>query len=216
MVTGKSRRPVYLYLNEGNVEIRDASHLWGKTTIETEDLLKAELGDSIRVLEIGPAAENRVYFSTVYASDRSSGSSGLGSVFGSKKLKAIAIKADQKKRPAAADPEKLQLLAKRVYELKKKNWEPYPEFEALGRFSACFGCIDGCSRRTYQAEGGQDFRSFCQAAVFYVDPALKYSDKDTEVYRMAARLNDKYGLDSVVMQPLVDWIRPLLPGWYTQ
>ena len=206
VVTGKAAKPVYLFLNDGKTEFRDASHLWGKTATETEDILKGELGRDVRVLAIGPAAENMVYFATVYASEGASGSSGLGSVFGSKKLKAIAIKADSKKRPAAADPEKLQRLAEQVYEQKTKNWEPYPEFEKLGRLKACYGCIDGCSRRAYRAEGGRDFKSFCQSAIFYVDPALKYSDKSTEVYRLAARLNDKYGLDSVVMQPLVAWI----------
>lgn len=206
VITGKVDKPVYLYLNNGKMEIRDASHLWGKTTVETEYTLKDELGKDVKVLEIGPAAENMVYFSNVFASDNASGSSGLGSVFGSKKLKAIVIRADKKKRPVAADPEKLRLLAKRVYEQNERNWEPYPEFEPLGRHTACYGCISGCSRRTYQAEGGRNFKSFCQAAIAYADPALKYSDKGTEAYRLAARLSDKYGLDSAVMQPLVEWI----------
>jgi aldehyde:ferredoxin oxidoreductase len=205
-ITGRAAKPAYIYLDNGKVEIRDAAHLWGKTTLETEEALKAELGDSVKTLEIGPAAENMVYFATVLASDLSSGSSGLGSVFGSKKLKGIAVKADEKKRPLAADPARLQLLARRVYEQKERNWEPYPEFEKLGRFTACHGCISGCHRRVYQAEGSRTFRSFCQAAIAYVDPALKYSDKGTEVYRAAARLNDKYGLDSIVMQPLVEWL----------
>ena len=206
VVTGKAEKPVYLYINDGKTEVRNASHLWGKTTTDTEGILKDELGRDVRVLQIGPAAENMVYFATIYASEHASGSSGLGSVFGSKKLKAIAIKADNRKRPAAADPEKLQRLAEQVYEQKTKNWEPYPEFEKLGRLKACYGCIDGCSRRAYQAEGNREFKSFCQSAIFYVDPVLRYSDKSVEVYRMAARLNDKYGLDSVVMQPLVEWI----------
>jgi aldehyde:ferredoxin oxidoreductase len=206
VVTGRTDRPAYLYLDNGKVEIRDASHLWGKTTLETEDALKAELGSTVKTLEIGPAAENLVYFSTIFASDHASGSSGLGSVFGSKKLKAVAVKADEKKRPLAADPEKVRLLARRVYEYNKKNWEPYPEFESPGRVTACYGCVSGCGRRIYQAEGGRNFKSFCQAALVYVDQALKYSEKGTEAYRLAARLNDKYGLDSAVMQPLIEWL----------
>ncbi|OGO21983.1 MAG: hypothetical protein A2144_10505 [Chloroflexi bacterium RBG_16_50_9] len=205
-ITGKSDIPVYLYLHDGRAELRDASYLWGKTTVETEGILKAELGRDARVLEIGPAAENMVYFSTVYASEHASGSGGLGPVFGSKKLKAIAIKANPRNRPLAADPEKLERLARQVFDLKTRNWEPYPEFEKLGRLRACYGCIDGCSRRAYSAEGGRDYKSFCQSAIFYVEPAQQYADKNAEVYRLAARLTDKYGLDSVVMQPLVDWL----------
>ena len=206
VITGRAAQPAYIFIDNGKVEIRDAAHLWGKTTIETEGSLKAELGDSVRTLEIGPAAENLVYFATVSASDLSSGSGGLGGVFGSKKLKAIAVKADEKKRPIAADPAKLQRLAKLVYELKEKNWEPFPEYEQLGRLTACHGCISSCHRRIYHAEGGRTFRSFCQAAIAYLEPALEYAEKDKEIYRSAARLNDKYGLDSIVMQPLVTWL----------
>jgi aldehyde:ferredoxin oxidoreductase len=206
VIRGKAERPVYLYLDSGKVEIRDAAHLWGRTSTDTEDTLKAELGAGVRTLEIGPAAENLVVFSNVFASDVASGSSGLGSIFGAKKLKAIAVRADEKIRPVAADHEKLRRLATRVREMREKNWEPYPEHEILGRFTACYGCIAGCSRRVYQAENGRDFKSFCQAAMAYLGPALKYAEQGAEVFRLAARLNDKYGLDSMVMEPLVNWI----------
>lgn len=205
VITGISEHPVYLYLNNGKMEICNASSLWGKTTFETEDILKSELGDHVKVLEIGPAAENLVYFSTIYASGHASGSSGLGSVFGSKKLKAIVIGVKDKKRPLAADPARLKSLARQVYQQKEKNWEPYPEFNPTGQLVACHGCISGCSRRVYKAENGRNFKSFCQAALAYADAALKYSDKGTEVYQLAARLCDKFGLDSAVMQPLLAW-----------
>jgi aldehyde:ferredoxin oxidoreductase len=206
VITGRAAQPACIFIDNGKVEIRDAAHLWGKTTVETEDALKAELGQSVRTLEIGPAAENLVRFSTVFAADLSSGSGGLGGVFGSKKLKAIAVKADEKKKPLAADPAKLQLLAERVYDQKERNWEPYPESEQIGRLTACHGCISGCHRRVYRAEGDRNFRSFCQAAIAYLEPAQKYAEKDKDIYRGAARLNDKYGLDSIVMQPLVTWL----------
>jgi aldehyde:ferredoxin oxidoreductase len=206
VITGQSSQPAYIFIDNGKAEIRDAAHLWGKTTLDTEDALKAELGNSVRTLEIGPAAENLVHFSTVLAADLSSGSGGLGIVFGFKKLKAIAVRADEKKKPLAADPERLQLLAKRVLEKKEENWEPYLETEQIGRLTSCHGCISGCHRRVYQAEGGRNFRSFCQAAIAYLEPAQKYDEKDKDIYRSAARLNDKFGLDSIVMQPLVTWL----------
>ena len=121
VITGKADRPVYLYLDSGEVEIRDAAHLWGRTSTDTEDTLKAELGASVRTLEIGSAAENMVVFSNVFASDLASGSSGLGSIFGAKKLKAIAVRADEKIRPVAADPERVRLLTRRVREMRDKN-----------------------------------------------------------------------------------------------
>ncbi|MDH5696634.1 MAG: aldehyde ferredoxin oxidoreductase, partial [Dehalococcoidia bacterium] len=106
VVQGKSDKPVYLFIHNGSVEIRDASLLWGKSTFEVSDGLKAELGEEVGILTVGPAAENMVPFATVLADEGASGSAGLGSVMGSKRLKAIAVSGN--KRPRAADPDRLQ------------------------------------------------------------------------------------------------------------
>ncbi|MBE0609868.1 MAG: aldehyde ferredoxin oxidoreductase family protein [Dehalococcoidia bacterium] len=94
VVHGASASPVYLWINEDTVEIRDASHLWGKVTGDVEEAIHAELGDPrIRVAQIGPAGENLVRFANV-ANDLNefAGRSGMGAVMGSKKLKAIAVR----------------------------------------------------------------------------------------------------------------------------
>jgi aldehyde:ferredoxin oxidoreductase len=94
VVHGASPTPVYLWINEGEVEIRDAGHLWGKVTGDVEEAIHEELGDPrIRVAQIGPAGENLVRFANI-ANDLNefAGRSGLGAVMGSKKLKAIAVR----------------------------------------------------------------------------------------------------------------------------
>lgn len=94
VVHGAAERPVYLWINEGEVEIRDASHLWGKITGDVEDAIREEIGDArLRVAQIGPAGENLVRFANI-ANDLNefAGRSGLGAVMGSKKLKAIAVR----------------------------------------------------------------------------------------------------------------------------
>ena len=100
VVRGKADKPVYLFINNDTVEIRDASSLWGQTTFEAADRLKAQLGKAVSVLTIGPAAENLVCFATMLTDDGSSGASGLGSVMVSKRLKAIVVAGN--KRPQAA------------------------------------------------------------------------------------------------------------------
>ncbi|MGB8648247.1 MAG: aldehyde ferredoxin oxidoreductase family protein [Anaerolineae bacterium] len=95
ILTGQAERPVYLWVNNGAAELRDASHLWGKTTGQVEDLIRAELNDKgIRTALIGPAGENRVRFAAI-VHDRShfAGRSGLGAVMGSKNLKGVAVRA---------------------------------------------------------------------------------------------------------------------------
>jgi aldehyde:ferredoxin oxidoreductase len=95
--TGIAEKPVYLYIEDGKAGIRDASHLWGKDTYETEDMLKNELGREVRVACIGPSGELLSLISGV-STDRGrlAGRSGMGAVMGSKNLKAIALKGTMK------------------------------------------------------------------------------------------------------------------------
>jgi len=91
---GKSAKPVYLYVNDDVAELRDASHLWGKSVWETEETLKKSLQDPLtRVSSIGKAGENGVLYAAVVNDlHRAAGRSGVGTVMGSKNLKAIAVR----------------------------------------------------------------------------------------------------------------------------
>ena len=92
---GSSDRPVYLWVDEGKAELRDASHLWGMDTNETEDTIKEELGDkrNIQVASIGQAGENLSRIAAIINDySRAAGRSGVGAVMGSKKLKAVAVR----------------------------------------------------------------------------------------------------------------------------
>ena len=94
VMTGRSSKPTYLFVDDGNVELKDAAKYWGKTTWETEDLIKEDLGDSaIRVAAIGPAGEKLVRLGNITTDkNRQVGRSGMGAVMGSKNVKAVAIR----------------------------------------------------------------------------------------------------------------------------
>ncbi len=95
VIRGKSPDLVYLWVNNGKVEIRDATHLRGKGTQETASLIKEELKDSkVQVAAIGPAGENRVYMASIDHS-HASAARGPGPVMGDKGLKAIAVRGTQ-------------------------------------------------------------------------------------------------------------------------
>ncbi|MBI4785842.1 MAG: aldehyde ferredoxin oxidoreductase family protein [Chloroflexi bacterium] len=115
VVQGRADKPVYLWVHDGQAEVRDAAHLWGKTSGETEDALHAELGDrAIRTAVIGPAGERLVRFAAI-VNDRSHfvGRNGLGAVMGSKNLKAIAARAAPGKgRMEIANPAGVQAISK--------------------------------------------------------------------------------------------------------
>jgi len=112
VIKGKAEKPVYLWINEGKYELRDAEHLWGKITGEAEAEIRKELGDEkIEVLQIGPAGENQVRFASLISmSNRANGRSGMGAVMGSKNLKAVAVRG--KNRPSVADKAGLLKLAR--------------------------------------------------------------------------------------------------------
>lgn len=94
---GISEEPVYLYVENGRAEIRDARHLWGKDTYETEDTLRAALGNDIEVACIGPAGEKLSLIAAIINNrGRAAARSGLGAVMGSKRLKAVVVRGDMK------------------------------------------------------------------------------------------------------------------------
>lgn len=93
IITGKSKKSCYLFIENDRVEIRNATDLWGKGAIETEKLLKEKLGQEFQIAVIGPAGEKKVSFACIsHDFGRQAGRCGIGAVLGSKNLKAIAIK----------------------------------------------------------------------------------------------------------------------------
>jgi len=97
IVKGKAKKPVYLWIHDKNVEIRDASHLWGLDTYETDEQIRKETDKKAKTSCIGPAGENMVLISSIMHEGRKSRAAarcGLGAVMGSKKLKAIVVKGE--------------------------------------------------------------------------------------------------------------------------
>jgi aldehyde:ferredoxin oxidoreductase len=109
VVRGQAESPVYLWIKDGEVEIRPAGHLWGQKTYPTQTAIRQELGDErIRVAQIGPAGENGVLYSAImHDVNRAAGRNGLGALMGSKNLKAVAVRGTLKvpvanRKPVAA------------------------------------------------------------------------------------------------------------------
>jgi aldehyde:ferredoxin oxidoreductase len=110
-LSGISEKPVYLFVDNGKAELKDAAHLWGKDTRQTEEILKSELGKDVEVACIGPSGEKLSRIAAVLSKNRTAARSGLGAVMGSKKLKAVAVKG--KMKVPVADEEKTKELRKK-------------------------------------------------------------------------------------------------------
>ena len=128
--TGQAREPVYLWLHDGQAELRPAKHLWGKETAEGDRLLKEEVGDpKAEVAQIGPAGENRVRFAAIMNMvNRANGRTGMGAVMGAKRLKAVVVRGTKPPKPAV--PEKFRELTKRLKEMQEIN----PGIEWFGQY----------------------------------------------------------------------------------
>jgi aldehyde:ferredoxin oxidoreductase len=130
--TGISTKPVYLFIDNGKAELRDATHLWGKNTLETDDILKEELGKDTRVIAIGPAGEKLSLIASILTNNGSAaGRSGLGAVMGSKKLKAVAVRGEG--RVSIADAETVEKLRKEYLAIIMKS----PARNGLHNFGTC-------------------------------------------------------------------------------
>ncbi|PYN93982.1 MAG: aldehyde:ferredoxin oxidoreductase [Candidatus Rokuibacteriota bacterium] len=150
--TGCAPEPVYLWLSDGEAELRPAKHLWGKVTGEVDRLLKEAVGDAkAEVAQIGPAGENLVRFAAIMnMANRANGRTGMGAVMGSKKLKAVVVRGSKPPKPAI--PDKFRELTKRLKQLEEAN----PGIVWFGKFGTA-GVL-----AAQDARGGQPTRNYTE------------------------------------------------------
>ena len=130
IVEGKAAKPVYLWIKDDKVEIRDAGKLWGLLVDDTTAAIRKELGDErVKVATIGPAGEKLVRFSAIVDGRRTASRGGVGTVMGSKNLKAIAVRGT--KKVALADWPKLKELI-RAQAVKFRAGKNFQAFSHLG------------------------------------------------------------------------------------
>lgn len=110
VIRGRAPKPVYIFINDGQVEIRDASAVWGQDNWETLEKIREETGEKrVRVASIGPAGERMIPYACVQNDlEHFNGRTGMGAVMGSKNLKAVAARGT--KKPEVADPEAFKAL----------------------------------------------------------------------------------------------------------
>ncbi len=123
VITGKAEKPVYLYVHDGNVEIRPAAHIWGLDTFDTYDILLNETDPKARAAVIGPAGERLVRFAAILQGgrkhSRAAGRGGMGAVFGSKLIKGIVVLGSEKVQ--STNPNELRTLVRQQIPMIKES-----------------------------------------------------------------------------------------------
>ncbi|MDP3062576.1 MAG: aldehyde ferredoxin oxidoreductase C-terminal domain-containing protein, partial [Chloroflexota bacterium] len=152
IVEGVAEKPVYISIVDDKVEVKDASRLWGKDAVETEEALKRELRLSgTRFATIGPAGEKQVIFACImYDLHHAAGRAGLGAVMGSKNLKAVAVRASSGKQ--AHDQAKLSQIARWLLDEGKDR---YQDLQAHGTAGDVGGLQKGGGLPTRNFQSGQ-------------------------------------------------------------
>lgn len=168
IVEGRSPKPVYIWIKDGVAEIKDATKYWGKATKETQEGIRAELGDKgIKISSIGPGGENMVLFACIMNDlKEAAGRGGAGAVMGSKNLKAIAVRGS--KLPDLARPDEFQ---------EYQTW--VRENRALWASNADFGTGAGPGMIAGLAQGNLPVHNFSLGEFPGVEKTTATAVKDT-------------------------------------
>jgi len=230
VIRGKADRPVYLWIYNERVEIRDASHIWGKDTYETQEIIRSEVDPEAKVACIGQAGENLVHFATIQSElGHGAGRTGLGAVMGSKNLKAIVVRGT--KAITLADPVKYLSVAQEVEQeirsspmlqeihehgmskgidmLHDLTWDPdwkfarsYALFEKYKpERTGCFGCPMQCmDLYPVGAKGGGAISCTFYEAIYPV------RSTDVDVLLECGLWAQRYGVDVVSSMIIIAWV----------
>jgi aldehyde:ferredoxin oxidoreductase len=178
--TGAAAEPVYLYIEDGEAELRDATQLWGRDTFETEAALKEEFGDDTQVACIGPAGEKLSRIAAIiHDRGRAAARSGLGAVMGSKRLKALAVRGTLSV-PLADES--------RVKELRRAHLRVLREDDSVAYFRK-YGTVSHVASSTFSGDSptknwkGVGLEDFPQAEAISDDNVIKYEQKKYGCYR---------------------------------
>ncbi len=213
IVTGRAPKPVYLWIHDGEAELRDASSLWGQSAYRTGEMLQQAHGEKVRFITTGVAGENRVRTAVVAGSHEGASSAGFGAVMGAKNLKALAVRGTGK--PSVADPERLKELNRYTVKISKRIRLSMPPMvaathhdhllEVIGK-GGCYQCGLECIRGLYRY--GQRLEGYrkCQAQGYYLPWKYGREDEPIETFFDAPTLANDYSICTWELEKMVDWL----------
>ncbi|OGO20374.1 MAG: hypothetical protein A2144_11280 [Chloroflexi bacterium RBG_16_50_9] len=213
VIEGRASQPVYLWIHDNEVEIRDASSLWGQNAYRTGEMLQQIHGQKTRYITTGVAGERKVRTAVVFASHQAASSAGFGAVMGAKNLKALAIMGTGK--PAVADPGRLKELNRYIIKISNRPRLPLPPLiimtnhehliETIGKGS-CYQCTAQCFRQLYRyGKRLEDYRK-CQPMEYYMPWKYAREDEPLETFFDAPTMANDYSLETWELQSIIDWL----------
>jgi aldehyde:ferredoxin oxidoreductase len=213
VITGRASHPVYLLIEDGKAELRDASRLWGQNGYRTGELLEQSHGEKTRFIAIGAAGENLVRTAVALASHDCTVSAGFGAVMGAKKLKAIAIRGSGKVH--VANPAELQELNRYTFKISKRIRLSIPPhiagtpqaglLEVIGKGN-CYLCGLECVAGIYRYDKRLVGHRKCQSVEYYLPWKFGRNDEPVETFFEAPVMANDYGYESWELKSIIDWL----------
>lgn len=208
VIRGASEKPVYLWIEDGRAEIRDAGSLWGQGVYAVKDRLKADYGKTVRYIAAGVAGENLCRSATIMTDNEGSGTGGFGAVMGSKKLKAVVVSG--KGSPGVADPDRLRELNKEAVRLSRRDpmFLPFPPDRVSREGKAsCYQCgMDCAMRNTLRTASGKTLVRKCQSMFVYFPWVMSRPDEPAENALEATGICNDLGLCTMEMANIIQWL----------
>ncbi|MFC1979091.1 aldehyde ferredoxin oxidoreductase N-terminal domain-containing protein [Chloroflexota bacterium] len=209
VIRGISANPVYIWIHNGEVELKPAERIWGRNAYDVEEALKQAHGENTKYITTGAAGENKVRTALLVASHHSTATGGFGAVMGSKRLKAIAISGNL--NPSVANPAKLKQLNKYTVDISKRHIirrpsgsrQPVSERVGNGR---CYQCGLECIRGLFRiSTGRQDYRK-CQSSGVYSPWLYGKADEPVDTLFDAPTMCNDYSLCTIDISGIVGWL----------
>lgn len=208
VISGRSKKPVYIWIHDGKTKILDASMLWGKGVYDVREILKETHGKNVRFVTTGVAGENMCRSANLMTDNEGSATGGFGAVMGSKNLKAIAVLGSGK--PLVANPDKLKELNHLVIHLNKRDplQVPFPEEQVrrTGK-SSCYQCGLDCKyRNSYRTASGKDVVRKCQSMFVYLPWVFRRPGESTETAVNATGICNDLSICTMEMANIIHWL----------
>jgi len=208
VISGRSEKPVYVWIYDGKAKILDASLLWGKGVYDVREILKKNHGKNVRFVTTGVAGENMCRSANLMTDNEGSATGGFGAVMGSKNLKAIAVSGSGS--PLVASPEKLKELNQLTIHLNKRDplQVPFPEEQVrrTGK-SSCYQCGLDCKyRNSFRTASGKDVVRKCQSMFVYLPWVFRRPGESAETAVDATGICNDLSICTMEMANIIHWL----------
>jgi len=213
VIDGRADKPVYLWIHDGNAELKDAVSLWEKGAYQVRDQLRKDHGEQVRFMAIGVAGEKKVRISVILADHDSTVDAGFGAVMGSKNFKAIAVRGTG--NPVVANPEKLKELNRYTVEVHKRfrigfdlvdpTLGTSKVIEYVGKRS-CYQCGLPCTGGKYRLSDGREGYRKCASLEVYFPWRYGRNEEPASTFFDASTLCNDYSIDAYEVTNIVNWL----------